>query len=142
MEVNQRELLIICLYSWICQAFLELLPFAQKCGEQFEQFLTCELFDKYSHGLVEAVGRPIVGTLKSNIELLCEILGKMDNLGSFDSALTFEFLKDSNVGILRRRSQEENVWETEKEESEHERFSDESEEEERSSPSKKIKENE
>ena len=142
MEVNQRELLIICLYSWICQAFLELLPFAQKCGGQFEQFLTCELFDKYSHGLVEAVGRPIVGTLKSNIELLCEILGKVDYLGSFEFPLTFEFLRDSNVGILRRR-QEESVWETEKEESEHERLSGQSEEEDlRESPRKKIKENE
>lgn len=115
MEVSQRELLIICLYNWICQAFLELLPFAQKYSEEFEQFVTCELFDKYSHGLVEAVGKPIAGTLKSNIELLCEILGKVDYLGGFDFVLTFEFLKDSKVGLLRRRRQEENVWETEKE---------------------------
>lgn len=83
-----------------------------------------------------------MGTLKSNIELLCEILGKVDYLGGFDFVLTFEFLKDFKAGILRRRRQEENVWETEKEESEHEHLSDQSEEDREAldSPRKKVKE--
>lgn len=67
IEINDKEIIIICLYNAICQAFQELLPFAEKHGEDFTHFMTCELFGKYSHGLVEAIGKPIVGTIKHNI---------------------------------------------------------------------------
>jgi hypothetical protein len=85
--------MIIILYSWICKAFQELLPFADKYGEEFLQFVTCELFDKYSHGLVEAIGKPIVGTIRSNIVFLCELLGKIEPLGEFDFSLHFQYDK-------------------------------------------------
>jgi hypothetical protein len=117
VEIKGKELMLICLYDWLCKAYSLLLPFAE-LHPDLPQLLTSDLFDKYSHGFAEATGSPIVGTLNNNLQILAQVVARTEPLAEFDFTLHFQFEKESAVGLLWRRREE--AWETEREEEDEE----------------------
>lgn len=63
-------------------------------------------FPKFIHQIVSIVELPIVGTLTTAIEMLCDCLSRPSPFEELDIALNFQLAADKKVGI---------VWKVEKE---------------------------
>jgi hypothetical protein len=136
-EVSGKELMLICIYDWLCKAIAILLPFAER-HQELPQLLASDLLEKYSHGFVEATGSALLGTLKNNLDLLAQVVARTEPIMGELGSLYFQWEEKTGVGLLWRSKPGEEGWETEREEEDEDEGDGEGVVD---SPSKKVKEN-
>lgn len=101
VEMSGKEYQLLLIFFWVCLGLQKITPILNQFPDTV-QLISSEYFVKMYSYLIEATESAEVGMMCSAIENLYDIFSKADPLVGCPIRLTFEFDKQSSVGMIFR----------------------------------------